>query len=153
MENNRWTGSVMGHWRVIACVCVRVFSEWVLQPVREWGHLLVDASQRSPWPQRLLNALLFLATGHRRLLPVTWGEDMWSATPEPLLWDSWCLIFFFCGWPSYTNLSFSVPVFQAHLFRPASKKVYWICSGGLSLQQRSQSLLLEAALYAVSMAT
>lgn len=39
------------------------------------------------------------------------------------------------------------------MFEPVSKKVTWIYSGRLSQQQHSQSLMLEAALYAVSMAT
>lgn len=57
------------------CVCLCASLEWLLQRIREWGHLLVDASQRSLGPQCLLYALLLLAARHRRLLPVAQGED------------------------------------------------------------------------------
>lgn len=74
-----WTWSVMRQQRfILTPVC----SEWVLQPIREWGHLSVDASQRSPGPQRLLYALLLLAPRHRRLLPVTRGEDTHVTHPS-----------------------------------------------------------------------
>lgn len=57
------------------CVCLCASLEWLLQRIREWGHLPVDASQRSLGPQCLLYALLLLAARHRRLLPVAQGED------------------------------------------------------------------------------
>lgn len=81
-QNTHEYVKLIGYWQqrlILTPVC----SEWVLQPIREWGHLSVDASQRSPGPQRLLYALLLLAPRHRRLLPVTRGEDTPALdTPE-----------------------------------------------------------------------
>lgn len=130
-----WTWSVMRQQRfILTPVC----SEWVLQPIGEWGHLSVDASQRSPGPQRLLYALLLLAPRHRRLLPVTRGEDTPTLdTPESSHQE----------WAERLG-GFSV-VFS--MFKPANKKKAILAP--LSQPQQSQSFRLEAVLYAVSMVT
>lgn len=105
-----WTWSVMGQQRF---TLTPVFSEWVLQPIREWGHLSVDASQRSPGPQRLLYALLLLAPRHRRFLPVTRGED----TPT-------------LNTPESSHLEraeqFGGFIVVFSMFKPANKKKAWL---------------------------
>lgn len=105
--------NLIGHRGQQRFILTPVCSEWVLQPIREWGHLSVDASQRSPGPQRLLHALLLLAPRHRRLLPVTRGEDTPTLdTPESS----------HQGWAE--RFGGSSVVFS--MLKPANKKKAWL---------------------------